>query len=57
MFLSGIKDIQKLIYENTFRGLEAKVRFKDSRKINKEGILKTIQFYKKYGKHFIDSTM
>ncbi len=23
----------------------------------KEGLLKTIQFYKKYGKHFIDSTM
>ena len=34
MVLSGIKDIQKLIDENTFRGLEAKVRFKDWRKIN-----------------------
>jgi len=34
MVLSGVKDIKRIINENTFRGLEAKVRFKNWRKIN-----------------------
>lgn len=34
MVLSGVKDIHKLIDENTYQGLQAKVRFKDWRKID-----------------------
>ena len=34
MVLSGVKDIHKLIDENTYQGLQAKVRFKDWRIID-----------------------
>ena len=34
MVSSGIRDIKKLIDENTYRGLEAKVRFNTWRKVD-----------------------
>ena len=34
MVLSGVNNIQKIIDDNTFTGLEAKVRFRDWRKID-----------------------
>ena len=34
MVVSGVKDIKKLIDDNTYKGLEAKVRFNEWRKID-----------------------